>query len=45
VLWLLEGNARAARFYERDGWAVTGERRTEVAWGIAVDELRYARAL
>ncbi len=29
VLWMLEGNARAARFYERHGWQRDGARLTE----------------
>jgi ribosomal protein S18 acetylase RimI-like enzyme len=41
TLWLLVGNERAARFYERDGWSFDGTRRTDEVWGITVDELRY----
>lgn len=44
-LWLLVGNARAARFYEADGWAATGEPRSDEVWGVRVDEQRYHRAL
>jgi GNAT superfamily N-acetyltransferase len=44
-LWLLAGNARAARFYERDGWASDGTRRSDVVWGATVDELAYQRRL
>ena len=40
-LWLLAGNARAQRFYERDGWATDGARRTDIVWGITVDEIEY----
>ncbi|WP_233841817.1 GNAT family N-acetyltransferase [Dyella sp. 2HG41-7] len=44
-LWLLVGNARAARFYRADGWAPDGIVRTETIWGVSVDELRYRRSL
>lgn len=44
-LWLLAGNARAARFYSIDVWRPTDENRTEVVWGITVSESRYIRAL
>lgn len=44
-LWLLAGNARAQRFYERDGWFASGETRSDVVWGAAVDEVRYVREL
>jgi GNAT superfamily N-acetyltransferase len=27
ILWVLEGNERARRFYEREGWQADGERR------------------
>jgi GNAT superfamily N-acetyltransferase len=45
VLWLLAGNARADRFYRMDGWAPDGLRRSDTMWGVAVDEVRYRRAL
>ncbi|HEX4038223.1 MAG TPA: GNAT family N-acetyltransferase [Acidobacteriaceae bacterium] len=45
VLWMLEGNARADRFYRADGWAPDGTRRTDTVWGIQVNEVRYRRAL
>lgn len=45
VLWLLAGNARADRFYRMDGWAPDGLRRSETMRGVAVDEVRYRRAL
>ena len=31
-LWLLVGNARAQRFYQRDGWTTDGTRRVETVW-------------
>lgn len=45
VLWLLEGNSRADRFYRADGWRPDGTRRSEMMWGITVNDLRYRRAL
>ena len=45
ILWLLAGNARAARFYRIDGWVPDGSRRTESVWGVTVDEIRYRRSL
>jgi GNAT superfamily N-acetyltransferase len=45
VLWVLAGNVRAERFYQVDGWAPDGRRRTEVMWGVTVDEGRYLREL
>ncbi len=46
VLWVVPGNTRARRFYERHGWVADGERRTlEVMDGVAVDEMRYRREL
>jgi len=44
-LWLLAGNTRAQRFYERDGWTTDGTRRVESVWGVAVDEIEYRRHL
>jgi GNAT superfamily N-acetyltransferase len=29
ALWVLDGNVRARRFYEREGWRFDGSRRTE----------------
>jgi GNAT superfamily N-acetyltransferase len=45
VLWVLFGNERAIRFYERDGWRADGAVRREVVWGVPVDEVRYRRRL
>ena len=44
-LWVLEGNQRAIRFYETDGWSSDGHGREEVVWGVAVKEIRYRRSL
>lgn len=45
VLWLLAGNRRGERFYRGDGWVADGTVRKDVVWGVAVDEVRYRRAL
>ena len=45
VLWVLEGNARADRFYRADGWAPDGARRTETIGGLAATDLRCRRSL
>jgi GNAT superfamily N-acetyltransferase len=41
ALWVLVGNARARRFYERDGWCCDGSRRSRAYGGVPVDEVRY----
>jgi GNAT superfamily N-acetyltransferase len=40
-LWVLNGNSRACRFYEIDGWITDGERREDEVWGVAAEEVRY----
>ena len=45
ALWLLAGNVRADRFYLRDGWMPDGEEKTDVLWGVTVNECRYRRQL
>ncbi|SBT52051.1 GNAT family N-acetyltransferase [Micromonospora auratinigra] len=45
VLWVLRDNARARRFYERGGWAATGEQRDDLIGPALVAQLRYARPL
>ncbi|HEX3904918.1 MAG TPA: GNAT family N-acetyltransferase [Polyangia bacterium] len=45
ILWVLEGNDRAARFYASDGWVPDGTRRIETIWGVSASDLRYRRAL
>jgi GNAT superfamily N-acetyltransferase len=44
-LWVLAGNTRAEQFYRKDGWGADGVRRTEIIWGLTVEELRYRRKL
>lgn len=51
VLWMLEGNERAARFYEAGGWRLDGGRKTgqplpAPQWaGVDVVQVRYRRPL
>ena len=44
-LWILAGNIRAHRFYQIDGWAPDGVRKTDSIWDVTVDEVRYQRTL
>lgn len=41
VLWVLEENARARRFYERAGWSLDGARNDHVRDGQLRHEIRY----
>ena len=43
LLWVLDGNVRARRFYERDGWRFDGTRRTRTYGNAPVEEVRYRR--
>jgi ribosomal protein S18 acetylase RimI-like enzyme len=45
ILWVLEDNPRARRFYERAGWSADGGRRLIAALGIEVSEVRYVKQL
>lgn len=45
ILWVLDGNERAERFYRMDGWLPDGQRRRQDVHGIEVDELRYVTPL
>jgi ribosomal protein S18 acetylase RimI-like enzyme len=45
ILWVLDGNDRAARFYEREGWVRDGARREENVYDIASNVTRFRRAL
>jgi GNAT superfamily N-acetyltransferase len=45
TLWVLDGNARARRFYERAGWAPDGAVLTDDSRGFAIHEVRYRRLL
>jgi GNAT superfamily N-acetyltransferase len=41
ILWVLEDNPRARRFYEREGWALDGARKEDELLGTTVAEVRY----
>jgi GNAT superfamily N-acetyltransferase len=42
ILWVLESNLRARRFYEVAGWAINGETKLEtLPGGIDLQEVRY----
>lgn len=45
VLWVLDGNEQAQRFYRKHGWTPTGTQKTETLFGIDVRELLYTRDL
>ena len=44
-LWVLEGNARARRFYEREGWTADGGVKDDVFGDRTLREVRYRRGL
>jgi L-amino acid N-acyltransferase YncA len=41
VLWVLDGNARARRLYERAGWRADGGAKVEVMEGVDLSQVRY----
>jgi len=41
LLWVLDGNVAAQRFYERDGWRFDGTRRIATFGESPVEQLRY----
>ncbi|GAA0796119.1 GNAT family N-acetyltransferase [Spirilliplanes yamanashiensis] len=45
VLWVLEGNARARRFYERGGWVDEGVARTGHVGSAPTVQRRYGKEL
>jgi GNAT superfamily N-acetyltransferase len=45
MLWVLDGNARARRFYARGGWREDGGVKQDEILGARVTEVRYARGL
>lgn len=45
MLWVLEGNERAARFYRAAGWTHDGGRKVEAMAGAEVVEVRYRKPL
>jgi ribosomal protein S18 acetylase RimI-like enzyme len=44
VLWVLEGNQQARRFYEAMGFSLDGESK-QIRWGKTLKAVRYAKAL
>jgi ribosomal protein S18 acetylase RimI-like enzyme len=45
ILWVLEDNPRARRFYEREGWHADGGAKEDEFLGVAVNEVRYRKRL
>jgi GNAT superfamily N-acetyltransferase len=45
ILWVLEDNPRARRFYEAAGWRLDGATKKDMFLGVGVTELRYRIAL
>ena len=45
ILWVLEDNPRARRFYEAAGWSADGEKRPIEVMGVVVPEVRYSKTL
>ena len=45
ILYVLEDNPRARRFYEREGWSTDGTTKTDEFLGVPVREVRYRRLL
>ncbi|CAB4699055.1 MAG: GNAT family N-acetyltransferase [Actinobacteria bacterium] len=45
VLWVLDENDRARRFYEREGWAPDGATESNERLGVTALELRYRKRL
>ena len=45
TLWVLNGNARARRFYDAAGWRPDGATQLDDSRGFPLDEVRYRRPL
>jgi GNAT superfamily N-acetyltransferase len=45
VLWVLDANDRARRFYARAGWTADGATMTDGSRGFDLIEVRYRRTL
>ena len=45
TLWVLDGNGRARRFYEREGWTLDGAAKSEPREDFVIDEVRYTLPL
>lgn len=41
ILWVLDDNRRARRFYEREGWRLDGAVKEDDFLGVRVSEVRY----
>ena len=44
VLWVVAGNVRARRFYDRAAWAFDGVTRDDELGGFLIPEVRYGRS-
>jgi ribosomal protein S18 acetylase RimI-like enzyme len=45
ILWVLDSNARARRFYEAGGWLADGAEKRDDSSGVPMTEVRYRRSL
>jgi GNAT superfamily N-acetyltransferase len=45
VLWVLEANSRARRFYAAAGWQADGSEKADESRGFPMQEVRYRRSL
>jgi GNAT superfamily N-acetyltransferase len=45
ILWVLDANDRARRFYALAGWAEDGASKTDGSRGFDITEVRYRRTL
>jgi ribosomal protein S18 acetylase RimI-like enzyme len=45
ILWVLDSNARARRFYEAGGWIDDGAVKHDDSFGVPMTEVRYRRSL
>jgi GNAT superfamily N-acetyltransferase len=45
ILWVMEDNPRARRFYEREGWSADGRHKLDRFLGVEVAEVRYRLTL
>jgi ribosomal protein S18 acetylase RimI-like enzyme len=45
ILWVLDSNARARRFYEAGGWHADGAAKQDDSSGVPMTEVRYRRSL
>jgi ribosomal protein S18 acetylase RimI-like enzyme len=45
ILWVLDSNVRARRFYEAGGWLADGVAKRDDSLGVPMTEMRYRRPL